>query len=148
MRLIFKRAFLLLLMPLVFTSCIGTRHSANLPLSTLNRNTQTHILMDMDDFEVVAEVEDSISYSVYLGVFTTNRDYRNTRRVVVSSNALGGGFNPLSQQQYANRLLYRMYEAYPEADLIIPTVVKEEQLRLFLGSRRTVRVKARVLKLK
>lgn len=96
--------------------------------------TEVRLDIDMDDFELLGDVEVSIDYRTYLGVFTSidmvnNElyDQRNKQNISVSNLSLA----------YKGRLskaMYKVFETYPETDYIMPVYVKNQTHNMFLGS--------------
>ena len=109
------------------------------------------------DLELLGDLKGEITYSEYFGLFTTN----NRSFVVIGNDSIttpavqslyyGNGLNlnlPVGDQRYVSRLLYELQKSKPEAEIIVPVFVVKESQNMFLGSRRTITVKAKAYKIK
>lgn len=124
-------------------SCSVTRQSSFAP-------SQTELELTMDDLNYLGDVEISVEYSKYLGIFTRVHsingviyDGKVRESAYARSYIAGVGLNPLLY-----RALPKVYETYPKAEYLIVTGQHASNKILFLGSERvvTARVKAYSIK--
>lgn len=121
--------FLLVLGALVLSSCSTITKSSYCP-------DRSQLNISMADLDYLGEVEISVDYESYLGIFSTIKaingaDYDpsvTTRGAIVMSNYAGAKLLPM-----LNRASYYVYEKYPQAEYFIVTRQNSEQSILFLG---------------
>lgn len=131
------------------TSCgsINTSRSGN--TSTFLPDIITFDLK-LTDVELLGEMDISVNYSQYMGIFKIF-ELINNQEVsarTVNTMAMYGKKNlPLSPM--LKRALFDVYIKYPAADFIIPVYVIEEQQKFFLGKKikKSARIKAYKLKI-
>lgn len=120
-------------MMLVFTSCVS-QHEVSKQYSTPFRPNVVRLDMTMDDYEYLGEVTVAVEYKTYFGIF----------KKMVSIN--GKAYNPrtyrlsqLNMYPSANytvfrKALYKVTDAYPMADYIIPAS-RTKQVEHMIGGR-------------
>jgi len=136
------------------SSCIGISTKKSLQDSPLNANFRFE--MRWSDLEYVGEVKASASWTTYIGVFKVHNYTSNIKYSFDGGKAFlgGGSVNPFSSSKtdaLVKRALYEEIEKDPllqDADFIIPVQTKTETIKMFLGSKQTQTVKAKLYKLK
>ncbi|MFC2115358.1 hypothetical protein ACFLTU_02720 [Bacteroidota bacterium] len=133
---------------LVFmSSCVGTYNTKSSRTASFYPNLVWYELSS-DDMQFLGEMEISISYRKYLGIF---RVYENingeavNRRIVNTLTLYGDKNVPLSP--VLRRALYDVHVQYPEADFLIPVFEIEQLQTMFMGRRVEKRAKIRAYKL-
>jgi hypothetical protein len=128
---------------LLFSSCVGTRSDLLVQGKNPAAGWQYNFWLQRSDLEELGEVSDSIRYTSYLGInlLGSNKDFRNTKRIAFPASGI-------SLDSYLSRVMYRLYEKSPNADIIIPTRIITRKERLFLGSRKVVSVTGKAYKIK
>jgi len=104
--------------------------------------------LSSDDMQLLGEMEISISYRKYLGIFRVYESINGeefNRRIVNTVTLYGDRNVPLSP--VLRRALYAVYVQYPESDFLIPVIETEELQTMFLGRRVEKRAKIRAYKL-
>ena len=133
---------------LVFmSSCIGTYNTKSSRTASFYPNLVWYELTS-DDMELLGEMEISISYRRYLGIFRVydKINGEDVNRRVINTVSLYGDKNvPLSP--ILKRALYEVHIQYPDADFLIPVFETEQKETMFLGRRVEKRAKIRVYKL-
>ena len=104
----------------------------------------------MTDVELLGEMDISVNYSQYLGIFKIFELINGqevSARTVNSMMIYGKKNLPLSPM--LKRALFDVFIKYPDADFIIPTYVIEEKHKFFLGRKikKSARIKAYKLKI-
>lgn len=144
---------------LVITSCVSLNTSKQMKISP-----QYQLLLKPSEMEFLGEMKGEIKYSRYLGFITTNNHAyltlqgQDTVYVPVQENLIYStptnfinlkGLNRIvSDARYINRLMYQLQMKYPDADIIIPIYIIREKNVMFLGSKNTIKVKAKAYKFK
>ena len=129
------------------SSCIGTYNTKSSRTASFYPNLVWYELTS-DDLELLGEMEISISYRRYLGIFRVfdKINGEDVNRRVINTVSLYGDKNvPLSP--ILKRALYEVHIQYPEADFLIPAFETEQKETMFLGRRVEKRAKIRAYKL-
>lgn len=129
------------------SSCIGTYNTKSSRTASFYPNLVWYELTS-DDMELLGEMEISISYRRYLGIFRVydKINGEDVNRRVINTVSLYGDKNvPLSH--ILKRALYEVHIQYPEADFLIPVFETEQKEIMFLGRRVEKRAKIRAYKL-
>ena len=129
------------------SSCIGTYNTKSSRTASFYPNLVWYELTS-DDMELLGEMEISISYRRYLGIFRVfdKINGEDVNRRVINTVSLYGDKNvPLSP--ILKRALYEVHIQYPEADFLIPAFETEQKETMFLGRRVEKRAKIRAYKL-
>jgi hypothetical protein len=129
------------------SSCIGTYNTKSSRTASFYPNLVWYELTS-DDMELLGEMEISISYRRYLGIFRVfdKINGEDVNRRVINTVSLYGDKNvPLSP--VLKRALYEVHIQYPEADFLIPAFETEQKETMFLGRRVEKRAKIRAYKL-
>ena len=124
-------------------SCSVTRYSAYSP-------SATQLNLQMDDLEYLGEVEITVEYRRYLGVFTAidkingqEYDRQEINNFPIYGNNLTSGLLPKLQ-----KASYLILKEYPTADYFIVTSQTSKKDQLFLGSHVTAKAKVKAYSLK
>jgi len=129
------------------SSCIGTYNTKSSRTASFYPNLVWYELTS-DDMELLGEMEISISYRRYLGIFRVfdKINGEDVNRRVINTVSLYGDKNvPLSP--ILKRALYEVHIQYPDADFLIPVFETEQKETMFLGRRVEKRAKIRAYKL-
>jgi hypothetical protein len=129
------------------SSCIGTYNTKSSRTASFYPNLVWYELTS-DDMELLGEMEISISYRRYLGIFRVfdKINGEDVNRRVINTVSLYGDKNvPLSP--VLKRALYEVHIKYPDADFLIPVFETEQKETMFLGRRVEKRAKIRAYKL-
>lgn len=133
---------------LVFmSSCIGTYTTKSSRTTSFYPNLVWYELSS-DDMQLLGEMEISISYRRYFGIFRVydKINGEDVNRRIINTITLYGDKNvPLSP--VLRRALYGVHVQYPEADFLIPVFEIEEKQTMFLGRRVEKRAKIKAYKL-
>ena len=132
---------------MLMSSCIGTYNTKSSRTASFYPNLVWYELTS-DDMELLGEMEISISYRRYLGIFRVfdKINGEDVNRRVINTVSLYGDKNvPLSP--ILKRALYEVHIQYPEADFLIPAFETEQKETMFLGRRVEKRAKIRAYKL-
>lgn len=104
----------------------------------------------LDDFEYLGEVEVEVDYSRYIGIFsvihTINGEPRSNSKNLIFFH--GSQNLPITMDRQLNRAIFKAYKAYPDADILMPTLLTKEKQQMFLGSKITKKAKIKAYKLK
>jgi hypothetical protein len=109
------------------------------------------------DLELLGDLKGEINYTQYLGVINTNRRsyvvIGNDSIVTPAVQSMYYGNSSLfsipgGDDIYVSRLLYELQKTKPEAEIIVPVYVVRESQNMFLGSYKTITVKAKAYKIK
>jgi hypothetical protein len=108
------------------------------------------VSFSINDLEYLGEMEISVSYSKYLGIFRVERlinDQEVSKRTVKS--VILYGFSSVPLDPMLHRALYDAHVKFPDADFLVPGNVIEETEKMFLGvnTRKTATIRAFKLKL-
>ena len=112
----------------------------------------TQLNIAMDDLVYLGEVEVSVDFDKYLGIFRriekingVEYDGKKRQSASVSLNAFVGGvaINPV-----VCRALPKVYETYPETDYIIVVGQTVQREIMFLGSENVVKARVKAYKFK
>jgi len=129
----------------VLSSCSIAKRSSFTP-------DRTELNLNMSDLEYLGEIEVTVDYNQYLGVFKKigaingiPYDGKKIDYAKHSAAIFGGGVIP---DTILSRALPKVFETFPGADYIIIVGQQKEREVLFLGSENSVkaRVKAYTLK--
>lgn len=129
------------------SSCVGTytvKKTRTLPL------LPDDVSFNINDLEYLGEMEISVSYSKYLGIFRVERlinDQEVSKRTV--NSVILYGFSSVPLDPMLHRALYDAHVKFPDADFLVPGNVIEETEKMFLGvnTRKTATIRAFKLKL-
>jgi hypothetical protein len=128
-------------------ACTGIRHNVLVQGKDPEQRWNYNLWFQRNDLEALGVVKDSIEYTNYFGLINSHKDYRVTKRVEYPGfsgiNVNNGIFG-----DYTGRVLYKLYEKSPDADIIIPTKIIRKKQILFLGSRRSIVIVGKAYKLK
>ena len=125
-------------------SCSVTRHSAYTP-------TLTQLSIQMDDLEYLGEVEISIEYRRYLGIFTVTDSINGEeydRKEIKSFPIYNNGYMTDALLPGLQKASSKILEVYPKADYFIVTNQTTERVQLFLGSQVVAKAKVKAYSLK
>jgi len=141
------RIFLFLLtisFSVLFTSCMGTNTIKSSRTASFYPDIVRYDLTSAD-IEYLGEMDISVAYRRYLGVFRVfeqinDEEVSNRTR---NSISLYGDKN-LPVGPLLRRAMYDVHARYPEADFLIPVYVIDEVETLFLGRkvRKSAKIKA------
>jgi len=138
-----------------FLSCVGTYTVKNTRTAPLDAD----FYLKLSDLEYLGEMEISVSYSKYLGIFKVDRLINGqevSRRTVNYVNLYGFSdlpLNPIFKRGFRpsmiDRALYDAHIKFPDAEFLIPINIIEETEKMFLGRnvRKTATIKAFKMKL-
>lgn len=132
---------------ILMSSCVGTYSTKVSPTTSFYPNVVRYDLQK-DEIEFLGEMEISISYRVYFGMFRVYEKINGedvNRRVINTIYLYGDKNVPLSP--VLRRALYGAHVQYPEADFLIPSYEIEELQTMFLGRRIEKRAKIRAYRL-
>lgn len=137
----YYKIFLLVVITGLLASCSTlTVRSTSRP--TVNMQAQFNF--SMEDLEYVGEVKGTATQSYLLGIPIGGR----RKHYGVVGMAGGGLFNLYNKDRAFNNALYDALNSKPDADFILPVSMNVEKHKLFLGSKVTLSVRAKVFKLK
>jgi hypothetical protein len=146
-RLKLNLAILVVGLLMFMSSCIGTYNTKSSRTASFYPNLVWYELTS-DDMELLGEMEISISYRRYLGIFRVfdKINGEDVNRRVINTVSLYGDKNvPLSP--ILKRALYEVHIQYPDADFLIPVFETEQKETMFLGRRVEKRAKIKAYKL-
>lgn len=133
------RTIMIAVTALILASCSITSKSSFAP-------DRTQLNIEMSDLAYLGEMEVSVEYSSYLGIFKKIEKingvvYDGKKRDYAwpTASVFGSG---VKMDPMVSRALPKIYEKYPTAEYIIIVGQQYERSALFLGSE--VNVKARV----
>ena len=129
------------------SSCIGTYNTKSSRTASFYPSLVWYELSS-DDMELLGEMEVSISYRQYLGIFRVYEKINGedvNRRVINTITLYGDKNVPLSN--ILRRALYGVHVQYPDADFLIPVFEMEQKETMFLGRKVEKRAKIRAYKL-
>lgn len=125
-------------------SCTGIRHTVLVQGKDPEQRWSYNLWFQRSDLEYMGEVKDSLLFTNYLGLINSSKDFRVTKRVIYPSTFVPQGIFG----DYTTRVLYKLYEQKPDADIIIPTKIIRKKQILFGGSRRSITVVGKAYRLK
>ncbi len=131
-----KIQIIVLFFVVVLAASCTTRRSA---ITTAPVNMQLNVTTS--DMEYVGEVNGTASQNFVLGLPIGGRRY------YAATVGFAGQVLPNTDRGLRNAL-YDALQKKPDADFVIPFAVDEEVNRMFLGSKRTYKVRAKAFKLK
>lgn len=131
-------------MVLVTFNCTGVRHTMLVQGKDPHQSWNYSLWFQRSDMELVGTITDSLTYTTYFGLINSNKDYRVTKRVVYPGTLAPTGIFG----NYNTRVLYKLYEQKPDADIIIPVKIITRKEKMFLGSRKTLTMVGKAYKLK
>jgi hypothetical protein len=131
----------------LLSSCVGTytvKKTRTIPF------LPDDVYISLDDLEYMGEMEISVAYSKYLGIFSVERliNGQEVSRRTVNSVTLYG-FSSIHLDPMLHRALYDAHIKFPDADYLVPGNVIEETEKMFMGvnTRKTATIRAFKLKL-
>jgi len=131
----------------LFTSCIGTYTVKSSRTASFYPDLVRFDLTS-DDVEYLGEMDISVAYRKYLGmfrIFELINDEEVSKRTRNSISLYGDRNLPIDP--LLRRALYDAHVTFPEADFLIPAYVINEVETLFLGRRVRKTAKIRAYKL-
>jgi len=104
----------------------------------------------LNDFEYLGEVEVEVSYSRYIGLFSVTHTINgeplsNSKNIIIFH---GTKNLPITLDRHLNKAIFKAYKEYPDADILMPTLLTREKQQMFLGSKITKKAKIKAYKLK
>lgn len=127
------------------SSCSITRRSSFSP-------DRTQLNLAMEDLNYLGELELSINYNQYLGLFKriesingVEYDGKKQDSAYANASIFGGGVNA---DLLLARALPKVFEVYPDADYIIVVGQKKDKEVMFLGSEISVTARVKVYSIK
>ncbi len=146
-RKILGLALLVFSFMVLMSSCIGTSTSKTSRTASFYPNVVRYELSS-DKIQLLGEMEISISYKRYLGIFRIwdKINGEDVNRRVINTITLYGDKN-ISLSRDLQRALYGAHVQYPEADFLIPVFEIVELETMFLGRRVEKRAKIKAYKL-
>ena len=144
----FRIGFASLIMILIFSGCATTDiEKTSGSMNFMPDKIEMHV--NLDDYEMLGEMEVSINYSRYFGLFKIiksinekpyNRRKKRTMEVF--------GLDDIKIRNDLERALFKVHEKYPSADFIVPVYTVEKKHKMFLGRRVKKILKVKVYKTK
>lgn len=134
-----KYSFFFVATALVFLVSSCTSYRKATPVSTMN----TQVNFSMDDLEYIGDVTGTSTQSYVLGIPVGGR--RWTRGVGIFPVGIPQGF---ATNRGTRNALYDALMQKPDADFILPISFEQKRNNSFLGSKRTVIVRAKAFKIK
>ena len=122
----------------MLSSCLGIREERLYHNSPNNSNLRFNT--DLNDLVFLGNITGTLTYSQYLG-FITVYNNNSTKKTFLYANGFG-------LSSWSSRILYDNIGKYEDAELIMPIMVQENTQKMFLGSKVTVTIKAKVYKFK
>jgi hypothetical protein len=144
----YRLSFVSLILILIFSSCATT--DIERTTGTMNfipDKVEMHV--NLDDYEILGEMEVSIKYSRYFGLFkiikTINEEPYNRRKKRTMEVY---GLEGIKIRNDLERALFKVHEKYPSADFIVPVYSVEKKHKMFLGRRVKKILKVKIYKTK
>jgi len=133
---------------LLLSSC-GSYVTSKVQRTTSFSPTSVELKLTLSDFEYIGEVEVTVSYNRYIGLFTHVHEIngKEVARRNVNVLDLYGRMN-IPVPGVAMRALYESHVKYPDAEFIVPTSTIYEEQKMFLGRKGKVTLKAKAYKFK
>lgn len=137
-----KSLILIVALALAVCSCSTVRTSYYAP-------RQTQLNISMDNLNYLGDVELSVQYDTYLGIFKKINEINGVPydgKVIKSASVPYSGYS--FKYHILNRAASIIMETYPDADYMIICNQTAESHILFLGSERMVKAKVKVYSFK
>lgn len=144
----FRIGFASLIIMFLFSACATTDIEKNTgSMNFIPDRVEMHV--NLDDYEMLGEMEVSINYSKYFGLFKiikTINEEPYERRVKKTMEVYG--LQGIKIRNDLERALYKVHEKYPSGDFIVPVYTVEKKHKMFLGRRVKKVLKVKVYKTK
>lgn len=135
-----KRIYILLSALVIFGMSSCTIHQKTIPSASIN----AQVNLTMSDLEYVGEVSGTSTQSYFLFIPTGGRKYYVA--ATTPQSIFGPSNVPLNRG--VQNALYDALQQKPDADFVLPMSVETTRNQMFLGSKRTVTVRAKAFKIK
>jgi hypothetical protein len=135
-------------MILIFSGCATTDiEKTSGSMNFMPDKVEMHV--NLDDYEMLGEMEVSINYSRYFGLFKiiksiNEKPYNRRKKRTMEVYGLDG----IKIRNDLERALFKVHEKYPSADFIVPVYTVEKKHKMFLGRRVKKILKVKIYKTK
>ena len=138
-----------MLFAILLSSCFGTYTNKTMRTGTLMPN-MVRLDLTLDDFELLGEMEVSVQFHRYIGIFNIinqineepfDRRHRN-------SVSLYGHRNIPLYNGVIREALYKVHVKIPDADFVVPVNFISETDKMFLGRKVKGVLKVKAYKIK